>query len=220
MSQNNILDNIFNCIEKKIQSELYSPKSDYESLSYTSVNFKAHILIPLIEGFFDDINQLTINELLLNKIVILIQRVESFRDNDLSKREKTTMVKYQISHLGYLISELTTKKIEILRFLENPINEKIDLRLLTNLSRLQTALLILYLQEAKAIKPYQAIYDDKMCNAFEVLTGYKGEQLRKIISESKRAKHVITTEKQLYYDLKEMFLSLADQVDKDLLSFN
>jgi hypothetical protein len=220
MGQNDLLTETFNGIEKRIKSELYSHKSIYDPHSYDSVNFKSGTLTPLINGFFNEIDQLTINQLLINKIEILIQRVESFRDNKLSKGQNSNMIKYQISHLNHLISEFTSKKNEIIRFLENPINDESDPKLLTKLSRLQTALLILYLQEAKAIKHYNATNDEKMCDAFEVLTGYKGEQLRKIISSSGREKNIITVKKELYYDLKEMFLSIVGQIDKDLSSFN
>lgn len=221
MSDITIIDEEFNKIEKKIQSILFSNESiNSKDQPYFSVNFKIHIVDPVIKEIFTSIDTLPFNEFLPRKIKILIERIEFFRDNEFSKLKLKPGRKNQKDCLNYLISELASKQNEIIYFLENPINDENDFRLLTKLSRLQTALLILYLQEAKAIKPYQANYDGKMCYAFEVLTGYKGEQLRKIISSSGRNKNEITTEHELYYDLKEMFLSIVVQIDKDLLSFN
>ena len=216
--KNDLLKIKFDEIESKIKCKLMAKKTIYDLQPYSSVNFKDYVLDPFIDEIYNELDQLPTNDLLYNKLTILIDKLTAVGDSTFDKKNPT--VKHQRSHWEYMISKLITKQAEILNFLDNPINEKTDFKLLTNLSRLQTAMLIIYLQDAKAIKPYLTAYSDKICDAFEVLTGYKGEQLRKIISSSGREKNVITTDRTLYCELKEMFLSMAAQVDKDLASFN
>lgn len=216
--KNDLLKIKFEEIESKIRTTLLSEKSIYDEQPYFSVNFKSYILDPLIDDIYNELDQLPINDLLYNKLTILIEKLTAVGDSALDK--KNPSFRHQRSHWDYMTSKLITKQAEILDFLENPINEKTDFKLLTELSRLQTAMLIIYLQDAKAIKPYLTEDTDKICDAFEVLTGYKGKQLRKIIYGSGREKNVITTDRTLYYGLKQLFLSMAAQVDNDLSSFN
>ena len=221
MSQNDILTEIFKGMEKKIQSELYSPKSNYDLYSYNSVNFRSQILDPIIKTFFDEIDQLTINEFLLNKIMLLIQRVESYRDTNLIKAKNTEMEKYQISHINYLISEFSAKQLLLLKYVEDSqSNEDFDTRL-TKLTKKETALLMLYLQEKGAILPYNKLNDTRLSELFSGLTHYRPDQLRKVISGNSRTfKNEISTNTTNYDKVKHLLLSIIKQIETDLSTFS
>lgn len=221
MSQISILNETFKGIEKKIQSELYAHKSIYELQSYNSVNFKVNILDPLIKGFFDEIDQFTIDEFLNNKLINLIQKIESFRENNLKKERNTAMELYQISHINYLISKLTDKQLLILKFLEDSNNIVDSNNGLTKLSKKETALLMLYLQEKGAILPYNNLKDTRLSELFSGLTPYSSEQLRKLISgDSRRFKNEISTNRSNFESLKLLLEGIITQINKDLDSFN
>lgn len=222
MSAKEIIDIKFESLKKEIESTLLSPvpKNDKDQ-EYWTANFKGWILIPFIEKTKTEITNLPFNEYLVNKLNNLIDDLDLFLNEKLSRVSTRRNYKFQKSYLIRYISELTEIRSTLKTYLLKE-EDSTDLsRSNTVLTRDETSLLILYLQDSKLIQPHGSISDSKLCDAFEILTGYKKEQLRKSISgQSRIHKNELSTNLNHFNKLKETLRAIIKQIDKDIASFN
>lgn len=219
------LETIKTCIEdikRETEAKLLAPESVNESgQEYGDANFKGWVLDPYIESVVQKIDDLQYNEYLLKRLSGWINELQGFVEEELESIASKRNYRHQKSYIKYFIAAISKKTKEISEYIEKE-NDAVDIDPTnTSLSRNETVLLILYLQEQKAILPYSIIKDRKLSEAFETLTGYKGEQIRKSISGGKRIyKNEITTKKHHYRKLQTVLNNIIQQIDKDLCSFN
>lgn len=209
-------------IKKETDAILLAPESVNESdQEYWAANFKEWVLDPYIESVFQRIDELQFNEYLLKKLSSWMNELQAFVEEDLKAIATKLSYGHQKSYIKSFIVAISKKTKEISEHLEEE-NEAVDIDPTnTSLSRDETSLLILYLQEQEAIFPNSIISDNKLSEAFEILTGYKKEQIRKSISGKSRVfKNEITTKKHHYNKLKSVLNNIIQQIDKDLGSFN
>jgi len=216
----NRLNEIFETLRKKSHSILLSrPSQNDHDFQYIDINFKSWVLDPFIIEVINTIDDLEYDELLINKIDFWIEDFELFLSENLH-RKNTTITPIQKSLIDYFISKLTDEKLSISNFLEDNSNN-IDSKLSnTILTRNETVLLMLYLQEQKAILPEKNLSTKKLSDAFETLTWYKSEQMRKTITKDSRVeKNLISTFNSNYDRLKSLLEAIIEQIEIDKSNF-
>lgn len=209
-------------IKKETEAILLAPKSMNESgQEYGDANYKGWVLDPYIQIVVQKIDELQYNEYLLKRLRSWINELHGFVEEDLKALATKRNYRFQESYIKHFIAAISKKTKTISEYVENE-NDAVDIDPTnTSLTRDETALLILYLQEQEAILPNTIISDNKLSQAFEALTGYKKEQIRKSISGKSRVfKNEISTKKHHYNKLKTVLSNIIQQIDKDLDSFN
>ena len=222
MSNSSEIQIIINDLKMKTESLLMAPESVNEKdLEYWTVNFQGWILNPFIEHIQESIASLNYTDYLLKKLQNWMEEINLFIDEDLKKVASPRNYPHQKSYLIALTSALTSIAKEISKFLEQEQDQEDYDPGNTSLTRDETALLILYLQEQKVIFPNNLISDSRLSEAFETLTGYRKEQIRKVISGERRLfKNEISTKERNYRKLQSILSEIIGQIDKDLESFN
>lgn len=217
-----VLNTKIELIKKRLESQLLSKHSANKSdLQYWSVNFKSWVLDPFIETTLSEIDELQFNKYLISKLKTLIADLEFFISDELPRRKKYNGINKQESYIKSFIDAIQNKIAQIQLALEKEDEDSDFSTDNTALTKKETALLLLYLQDVKAILPYTHITDSKLSEAFSILTGYKPEQLRKVISGNARQfRNEITTRIDNYNKLKDTLKMIISYIDRDMSNFN
>lgn len=221
MTDRDIIKAEISKLKEETHSILLSSHSTNDSdFDYWYANFKGFVLDPFIEKVNSSIDNLPQNSPLLNKIDNWIDDLKDFKDDQLKKIATHRNIKHQASYIDRFISFLTNKRSEISSFLDQ-MELKSDVKSHnTDLSRSETILLMLYLQEVNAIYDYSVISNEDLAKAFSMLCGYSQDQMKKIIAgEARDQKNQITSDVRNFNKLKTILSKIIDLIDRDIRSF-
>lgn len=210
-----------NDLKGKASSILLVPHSiNDRQYDYDWANFPGMILDPFIREVETSVENLGPSEFLITRIQSWIDELQAFLEEDLKRISDSRNYPFQRSHITYFISKLTSIKSDLSETLLDEEARKDSKGSLTELTKNETILLMLYLQEAKAIISYGILKNEELCEAFQHLTGFSKDQLKKAISGDVRiSKNELTTNEKNYAKLKEILLSIIDSIDRDIASF-
>lgn len=205
-------------IEEKITSELFSVKSIFD-MTYTSPNYRVHVLDSLLSGIYDEIDDLPLDEYLNKKLNYLINGIMSKMADEPLLKSNTATSRAQRSHIEYLLSELRKKIVSI----ETDISKrKEDSKSgSTCLTRKETALLFRYLQLTNAILDHEQISDRDLVKLIGPLTNISPEQLRKeYLGNSWTDMSEISAKKENFDKVRSVLETIIDQIRSDAKPFN
>jgi hypothetical protein len=205
-------------IEEKITSELFSVKSIYD-MTYTSPNYRVHVLDSLLSGIYDEIDDLPLDEYLIKKLNYLINGIMSKMGDEPLLKPNTATSRAQRSHIEYLLSELRKKIVSI----ETDISKrKEDSKSgSTCLTRKETAILFRYLQMTNAILNHEQISDREIVKLIGPLTNISPEQIRKeYVGNSWTDMAQISAKRENYDNVRSILETIIERIKADSKPFN
>lgn len=221
MNQFDTINQAIESIKGKTKSELFASKSPFESISYSSPNYKNHKLKPFISEIYAEIDNLPFLDYLDNKLEYLINILKSDFESDPLLKINSNEVRNQRAHINYFISQLISKRLEINKIIEERKRNEDSNSEQTCLSRKETELLMRYLQKAHVILQYNNLNDSDLSMHFGAITGISSEQIRKDLSGNSRTDVTeISTRRENFDKLKAVLESIIKEIVKDSKPFN